>query len=124
MVDEQLDEVQCRSGRDGSGHVWGKQTRAQRRHSHPGGQEPLHSLAEGRQRVIGRQPLYDRGSLPGFDMVMTIACLKALGKMPSGMQPSVVARAVGRTSSQVFLRKAKGTPSGPGVLDVAPRGCP
>jgi len=72
-------------------------------------------------RVIGRQPLYDQGSLPGFERVTTVACLKALGKAPHFMQLSAMARAAGRTSSQVCLRKARGTPSRPGVFGMAPR---
>ena len=72
-------------------------------------------------RVMGRQHLYERGSRPGLDRVTTVACLNALGNTPSAMQPSVRARAAGRISSHAAFRKDNGTPSGPGMLDVAPR---
>ena len=70
---------------------------------------------------MGCQPLYNRGSLPGLDRVTTVTCLKALGKTPSAMQPSAIARAAGRMNPQAFLTNASGTPSGPGVLEAAPR---
>jgi len=105
---------------DGSCNVWG---------AAPSSAPPLSSFGPEASphvcrkltAVIGRQPLYDRGSLPGFERVTTVACLKVFGKNPYLMQPSAIVRAAGRTSSQVCLRNVSGTQSEPGVFEMAPR---
>jgi hypothetical protein len=66
---------------------------------------------------MGRQPLYERGSLPGFERATTVARLKALGKTPRVRIAEHIAIAKGATSFQMYLRKESGTPSGPGVFE-------